>query len=162
MIELPDPRSPPSRMDQLAAGVDCIRHPLIGNIVSHGNGTPQEQAENFLHSLRLANQVSHVTHETEAERQWRVAKIDAELCEWLARLKKWHKTNTVHMLSPLAGHPVNVSGPPPSAPAPPVLTAASQAELKTIEKLRAQKRDEEAATAALPGRKAKSQESKHA
>jgi hypothetical protein len=50
-IPLPDPKSPPTAADMAVHGVDCVRHPIVGNIVSQTGGTPGEQARNFLKSL---------------------------------------------------------------------------------------------------------------
>lgn len=91
LVELPDPRSPPSRLDRLARGEDCTRHPVLGCIISHGNGSSEEQARSFLQSLWGAARVSFVTGETESEREWRLAKIQAELQEWWRRLEEWEK-----------------------------------------------------------------------
>jgi hypothetical protein len=54
MIELPNPKCPPTRMDKLAKGVDCARHPLLGCIIANNGTPPGVQARNFLLSLRDA------------------------------------------------------------------------------------------------------------
>jgi hypothetical protein len=138
MLEFPDPKSPPSRMDKLAMGEDCCRHKLLGCVLANNGTPPGEQARSYLHSIWNAAEVSFVTGETEDERQWRLAKIRAELREWFRRLEEWEKT-------PL-------SRPPPPTPR---LTAASNAEVKKLEKLRVVRRDEVAAAAALTERQGK-------
>jgi hypothetical protein len=145
LVDLPDPRAPVSRMDMLAMGADATRHGLLGCVLGHGNGSTEEQARNYLRSLWNAAEVSSVSGETPAERQWRVEKIKAELSEWYRRLEAWERGNVVVMPQPVAGHPASITERPPP---PPTLTAASKAELAKLERLRAQRRDEESAAAA--------------
>jgi hypothetical protein len=152
LINLPDPRAPPNELDKRVYGVDCCRHPVLGIPIGHGNGTPGQQARSFLHSIWKAAEVSSVTGETESEREWRLQKIAAELREWWRRLEEWEKTNVVVMPPPLTGYPLSLSPRSEPPPATPRLTAESQAELQKIEKLRAFKRDEEAAAAAVTER----------
>lgn len=66
MIELPNPKCPPNQMDKLVFGADCARHPLLGCIIGHGNGPPDEQARNFVRSLLKSGQVT----ETEFKDLW--------------------------------------------------------------------------------------------
>jgi hypothetical protein len=46
--------------DQIAMGADCVRHPLLGCIISNNGTPPIEHARNFLRSLREAT-VNNVT-----------------------------------------------------------------------------------------------------
>lgn len=98
MIELPDPKSPPSKMDMLVFGPDCCRHPLLGCIIGHGNGTPEEQARSFLLSLRNA------TIHKVAGRAGDLSE-DEFRTKWRALLE-WEKTNSVQMPKPIVGHPM--------------------------------------------------------
>jgi hypothetical protein len=151
LINLPDPRATLSRMDKLAMGADCTRHPLLGCVIGHGNGTPEQQARNFLHSIWNAARVSFVTGETEGEKKWRLQKIQAELQEWMNKLETWERSNVVVLPQPHASYPVSITE-RPLPPAPPKLTGASAAEARTLEKLRTQKRDHETTTAAVAER----------
>jgi hypothetical protein len=134
----------------LGMGPDCVRHGFLGCIIANNGTPPGDQARSYLLSLREANRVSHVTGETAAEREWRVQKFDAEIREWFRRLEEWEKTNVVVMPQPITGYPVSITERPPPL-APPKLTAASAAELQILERLRAQKHDEDAALAEREG-----------
>jgi hypothetical protein len=85
MVELPDPKSPLTRAEELVHGVDAVCHPLLGIPIGWGNGPVIEQARNFLRSKRDSGEI------TEAEFQA------------LARaLIAWEKTNTVNMGRPIS------------------------------------------------------------
>jgi hypothetical protein len=58
MLELPDPKSPLDKNEQLVFGVDGCRHPLLGCPLGHGNGKPEDQASNFLRSLLTSGQAT--------------------------------------------------------------------------------------------------------
>ena len=93
MIEMPDPKSPPNKMDCLVhGGPDCARHPIItACIVGHGNGDPGEQARNYLRSMLNAGKMS-----------------EQEFKDWWRELVAWENAgNKVNMLAPLsaADHP---------------------------------------------------------
>jgi hypothetical protein len=81
MIELPNGKCPPTRMDQLAKGVDCARHPLLGCIIAQNGTPPEEQARNFLRSLRSAT-----VHQV-AGRAGDLS--DAEFKDLWSRLEQW-------------------------------------------------------------------------
>lgn len=112
MVDWPDPNvplAPPTKMDELVYGADCTRHPLLGCIIGHGNGAPEEQARNFLISLRNAtfHKVAGRAHdlsEEEFRAKWR------ELEAWEAA------GNFVQMRPRLDGYPTNVVRPPRPAP----------------------------------------------
>src|SRR5262249_885766 len=93
-INLPDPKSPPSKMDQQALGCDCYRHPLVGNVCAQ-NGTPAGvQARNFLGSLY------HATEHQIAGRPGDMSK--AKYLEWLHKLDAWEKAGNQVNMPPVA------------------------------------------------------------
>jgi hypothetical protein len=93
MMEFPAATCPPTKADQIAMGVDCVRHPIVTGAIISNNGTPPlEQARNFLRSLRQA--IDNVTG-----RQGDLS--DAEFREWMLKLEAWHKTNEVKMPTPI-------------------------------------------------------------
>jgi hypothetical protein len=54
-MEFPAATCPPTKMDQLAMGPDCRRHPIVtGCIVSNNGEAPGLQARAFLAALRKA------------------------------------------------------------------------------------------------------------
>jgi hypothetical protein len=114
----PDPNSPPNRMDCLAHGEDCARHPLIGCIISN-NGTPASaQARSYLLSLY------HATEQRVAGRGGDFTAV--EYREWLRKLEVWEAAgNVVPLPPPIVGHPF--TGAP--RPAPRVDHVAEQAKL---------------------------------
>jgi hypothetical protein len=93
MIELPaffnDPKAPPHKGDQLAKGIDCARHPLLGCIIAQNGTSPEVQARNYLLSLRQA---------TFHKASGRPGDLSVEKYqELLAALTEWEKTNSVSM-----------------------------------------------------------------
>jgi hypothetical protein len=92
--ELLDPKRTPSRMDQLAMGIDCTIHPLVGCCVGQTGGTPGEQARNYLQSLLIAH--GQVTPLAPAGPHLTLTATEYQ--EWLAHLKKWEDAGgTVEM-----------------------------------------------------------------
>jgi hypothetical protein len=99
---VPDPKGPPNKMDQLVYGADCARHPLLGCIIGHGNGDPNDQARNFLLSLRDAT-----VHQT-AGRAGDLSQ--AEYLGLLRELEAWERAGNQVKLPPRAiaiDHPLN-------------------------------------------------------
>jgi hypothetical protein len=92
MIEFPDPRTLPSKMDQLVAGVDCARHPLITTCIISQNGTPPEQqVRNHLLSLRQA------TLQDVFPRNKALDLTEDEFRILWKKLELWEKSNSVAM-----------------------------------------------------------------
>lgn len=107
-IELPDPTrplAPPSKMDKLALGPDCYRHPFIGNICTQNGGPPGQQARNYLAAILKAS-----FHKT-AGRQQDLTKTEYD--DLLRRLTEWERTNSVFIPPPILGY-----GRPAPPPAP--------------------------------------------
>jgi hypothetical protein len=84
MVEFNGTTCPPTVMDKIAMGADCVRHPLLGNIIANNGSTPLEQAKNFLRSLRQAT-TDNVTGRS-------CDMSDAEFREWMLKLEAWHQT----------------------------------------------------------------------
>ena len=89
MIELMNPKCPPTKMDKLVHGEDCVRHPLLGCIISQAGSPPGVQARNYLISLRQA------TIQQIAGRAGDLS--EAEFRDLLSQLEAWEKTNSVQM-----------------------------------------------------------------
>jgi hypothetical protein len=92
MIEFSNPNCPPTEMDKIAMGADCVRHGLLGCIISNNGSPPIEQARNYLRSLRQAT-ADNVTGRS-------CDMGDAEFREWMLKLEAWHQTNEVKMPTP--------------------------------------------------------------
>lgn len=84
-----NPKDALSRMDMLVKGPDACRHGLLGCVIAQNGTPPEQQARNFLYSLRRA------TIENIAGRDRNLDLNEAEYQHWLARLAKWEQTNTV-------------------------------------------------------------------
>jgi hypothetical protein len=98
MMEFPAATCPPTRMDQLVHGVDCVRHPIItGCIVSQKGGTPGQQARNYLLCLRDA---------TIHQRAGRAGDLShAEYLDLLRQLEQWEAAGgKVNLPSPILGY----------------------------------------------------------
>lgn len=111
MIKWPDPSrpvAPPTRMDMIAKGADCARHPLLGCIIAHGSATPEEQARNYLISLYRATEQGIAGREHDLTLDEYRQKLH-ELEQWEAR------GNFVQMPPPIVDHPFQV---PPPGPQP--------------------------------------------
>lgn len=97
---------------------DSIPHPLLGPLgcrIGHGNGTPEDQARNFLRSLRQAtiHQIALRTGPDLSEEEYR---------DCLAKLTEWEKHNAVQLPPPAfpVGHRMPPATPKPEVKAAPV------------------------------------------
>jgi hypothetical protein len=104
MIELPDPkRTPtPTQMDKLAMGADCAIHPLLGCVIANNGTAPEQQARNYLISVR------QTTIHQIAGRAGDLS--EAEFRDLLHQLEQWEKTNSVKMPGPI--YPAGYRAPP--------------------------------------------------
>jgi hypothetical protein len=75
MVEFNGTTCPPTEMDKIAMGADCVRHGLLGCIISNNGSPPIEQARNYLRSLRQAT-ADNVTGRS-------CDMSDAEFREWM-------------------------------------------------------------------------------
>jgi hypothetical protein len=121
-------------MDKLACGVDCARHPFLGNILTQNGGTAGQQARNYLYSLWRA------TDEKHAGRQHDLT--ETEYRDLLRQLAEWEKSNSVVM------PPANLGfghRPPPAKP------NADNTAPASFEQLQARTKAARDVTAALVG-----------
>jgi hypothetical protein len=89
-------------MDMLSMGPDCARHGFLGCIIANNGTPPEQQARNFLLSLRLAT-----IHEVAG----RAGDLShAEYLELLRQLSAWEAAGNTVKLPPrvtAADHPLN-------------------------------------------------------
>lgn len=84
-----NPKDALSKLDMLTKGVDAARHGLLGCVIAQNGTSPEQQARNYLYSLRRA------TEQDIAGRDRNNDLAEDEFRHWLARLEKWERTNTV-------------------------------------------------------------------
>jgi hypothetical protein len=110
-----NPRDALSKLDMQAMGCDATRHGLLGCVIGHGNGTPEQQGRNFLYSLLNGG---HMTQD--------------EYVTWMRKLIVWEQTNSVHLPPAVipADHPR--SAPPATAPAARVVSEQDAVAAQTI------------------------------
>jgi hypothetical protein len=92
MINLPDPKAPPNKLDKLALGPDCSRHPLVGCIIANNGVGAGAQARNYLWSLRNATIHQILGRDGDMSHD--------EYLGFLYRLSVWEQTNHVPMPPP--------------------------------------------------------------
>jgi hypothetical protein len=99
-----------NKMVAAVFGADATVHPLLGCTIGHGNGTPEQQARNWLWSRRKA------TMHNIAGRDRTLDLTEAEYRKLLGDLAVWEKTNCVAMPPPILGYGHRPAPPAPAKP----------------------------------------------